>query len=53
MFAVELKDRYDDMVEKLLVEDKVNGYSCSPAYKGSSFIPSKIEITAKKMESLF
>lgn len=47
-FVVELKDRYDDMVEKLLVEDKVNGYSCSPAYKGSSRIPYKIEIAAKK-----
>ena len=47
-FAVELKDRYDDMVEELLVDDKVNGYSCSPEYKGKSRIPSKIEITAKK-----
>jgi len=46
--AVTLKDRYDDMVEKLLTEGKVNGYSCTPEYKGNSFVPSKIEVVAKK-----
>lgn len=46
--VVALKDRYDDMVEKLLMEGKVNGYSCTPEYKGHSFVPSKIQIVAKK-----
>lgn len=46
--VVELKDRYDDMVEDLLVAGKVNGYSCSPQYKGKSLIPSAITIAAKK-----
>lgn len=45
---VELKDRYDDMVEDLLVQGKVNGYSCTPQYKGKSFVPSDITIVAKK-----
>jgi len=35
-------------VEKLLTEGKVNGYACTPQYKGNSFVPSKIEVTAKK-----
>lgn len=47
-FVVELKDRYDDMVEGLLVQDMVNGYECTPEYRGRSFVPSKIQITAKK-----
>ena len=46
--VVELKDRYDDMVESLLRQDKVNGYSCIPQYKGDSFIPSELTIVAKK-----
>ena len=46
--VVELKDRYDDMVEQLLIEGKVNGYSCTPEYKDKSFVPSKLNITAKK-----
>lgn len=45
-FVCELKDRYDDMVKQLLVEGKVNGYSCMPEYKGRSFIPSTIQISA-------
>lgn len=47
-FVVELKDRYDDMVANLISQGKVNGYSCTPEYKGRSFIPSKIQIVAKK-----
>lgn len=47
-FAAELKDRYDDMVEDLLSQDRVDGYSCTPEYKGNSFVPSKIQVTAKK-----
>ena len=45
---VELKDRYDDMVENLLVQGKVNAYSCTPQYKGKSFVPSELTIEAKK-----
>ncbi len=45
---VELKDRFDDMVEELLVNNKVNGYSCIPEYKGNSFIPAVLNIEAKK-----
>lgn len=45
---VELKDRYDDIVEDLLVQGKVSGYSCTPEYKGNSFIPSKLTIVASK-----
>uniref|UniRef100_UPI0040575FF0 hypothetical protein n=1 Tax=Acetatifactor sp. TaxID=1872090 RepID=UPI0040575FF0 len=46
--VVELKDRYDDMVEDLLVQGKVSGYSCTPEYKGDSFIPAKLTIVASK-----
>lgn len=42
--VVELKARYDAMVEDLLVEDKVNGYTASPDYKSASFL----QIVAKK-----
>ena len=45
---VELKDRYDDMVETLLVQGKVNGYFCTPQYKGKSLVPSELTIEAKK-----
>lgn len=47
-FVAELKDKYDDIVENLLLQDKVNGYSCKPEYRGLSFIPYKIQIMAKK-----
>lgn len=46
--VVELKDRYDDMAEKLLTEGDTDGYSCTPEYKGGSFIPSKPMIAATK-----
>jgi len=46
--VVELKDRYDDMVEELLVQGKVSGYSCTPEYKGNSFIPAKLTIVASQ-----
>lgn len=45
--AVALKDRYDDMVEELLRQEKVNGYTCTPEYKGASFVPAKITVAAK------
>lgn len=53
-FVVTLKNRYDDMVEELLRKGQVNGYACTPTYKGDSFIPSKLTIEAKKDgESIF
>ena len=52
IFVIELKDRYDDMVEKLLIEGKVDGYSCDLEYKGNSKIPSKLYIKAKKGDKL-
>lgn len=45
-FVVELKERYDDMVQDLLEQGKVSSYNCTPQYKGKSFIPSSITITA-------
>ncbi|MDR2024338.1 MAG: hypothetical protein LBQ71_14090 [Hungatella sp.] len=46
--VVEIKDRYDNMVEDLLRQDKINGYACTPEYKGKSFVPSKLRIVAGK-----
>lgn len=46
--VVTLKDRYDDMVEELLKQEKVNGYECKPEYRGSSFIPCSLTVIAKK-----
>lgn len=46
--VVELKDRYDDMVEDLVRKGKVDGYSCDLEYKGKSQVPSKIHIQSKK-----
>lgn len=46
--VVELRDRYDDMVEDLLAEEKVDGYRCYPEYKGDSFVPSKLKIEVTK-----
>ncbi len=44
--VVEIKDRCDKIIEGLLIEEKVNQYSCTPEYKGDSFIPSAIIIAA-------
>ncbi len=45
--TVALKDRCDDMVQGLLRQEKVNGYQCTPAYTGTSFVPTAITVTAK------
>ena len=45
---VELKDRFDDQVEQLLLQGKVNGYSCRPQYREKSVVPCAIEIAARK-----
>jgi len=42
----ELKNRCDDMIESLLRDGKVKSYSATPQYKGNSFIPSSILVTA-------
>lgn len=47
-FVVELKDRYDEMVEDLLRQEKVNGYRCNPEYRGNSFVPCSLNIVASK-----
>lgn len=46
--VVNVKDRYDDVVEELLEKDKVDAYECEPKYKGDSFVPSSLTIIAKK-----
>lgn len=46
--AVALKDRFDDRVEKLLVEGKVSGYSCEPQYRDKSFVPCAVKVVARK-----
>lgn len=46
--AVALKDRFDDMVEELLIQEKVNSYECRPEYQGTSFVPTAITIIAKQ-----
>lgn len=33
--VVKIKDGYDDIVEDLLVQGKISGYSCTPEYKGN------------------
>lgn len=33
---VKIKDGYDDIVEDLLVQGKISGYSCTPEYKGNN-----------------
>lgn len=47
-FVVPIKNSYDDMVEVLVMENKVTGYKCNAAYKGDSFIPSALTIVASK-----
>lgn len=42
--VVARKDQCDDMVEKLLMEGKVNGYDCVPEYEGDNIVPRKIEV---------
>lgn len=51
--VVTLKERYDDMVEELLKNEKVNGYECRPEYIGNSFIPCSLTVIAKKWTRSF
>ena len=40
-----LKQRFDKIIEELLIDGKKLGYSAKPEYKGKSFIPSKLKIS--------
>ena len=47
-----IKESYDNTIAKLLRQGKVETYSCTPEYKGESFIPSKITIISGKDENV-
>ena len=39
---------FREALEKLLEEGRVNGYTCEPQYRGTSFIPCAVKVTARK-----
>lgn len=41
-----IKDQYDDVIEELLAEGRIKGYSCIPQYKGRSAVPCRLTIQA-------
>lgn len=41
-----VKGRIDSMVQDLVNQGQVSSYAATPEYKGNSFVPSKIKITA-------
>ena len=41
-----MKQRIDSMVRDLVNQGQVSTYAAHPEYKGNSFVPSKIKITA-------
>ena len=41
---VDLKQRYDDVAEKLLLKENGARYICMPEYKNKSFVPSALHI---------
>ena len=41
---VNLKQRYDDVAEKLLLKGNGARYICTPEYKNKSFVPSALHI---------
>ena len=41
----ELKQRFDSMIEGLLIDGKQLHYTAQPQYKGKSFIPSQLKIS--------
>ncbi len=43
--VVELKARFDGMIEQMLIDGKNLSYSAKPEYKGKSVIPSTLEIS--------
>ena len=46
--AIARKDRFDDQVEALLAQGKVDGYACEPQYRDKSFVPCAVKVTARK-----
>ena len=44
---VDLKQRYDSVAEKLLLESGTR-YICTPEYKGKSFVPSALHIAVTR-----
>ena len=44
-FTKVFKQRFDKMIEELLIDGKELNYSIVPEYKGKSFIPSKLKIS--------
>ena len=38
----------EEFAEKLLEEGRVNGYTCEPQYRGTSFIHCAVKVTARK-----
>lgn len=43
--VVDLKNRYDAVVEKILQKEPSLRYVCTPEYKGKSFVPSVLHIS--------
>lgn len=43
--VVTLKERFDSMIEQLLIDGKNLSYTAKPGYKGNSVIPNKLEIS--------
>ena len=44
-FVQTFKERFDKMIEQLLIDGKNLSYSAEPEYKGKSFIPSNLIIS--------
>ena len=50
--VAELKNEYDMVAEKMLVDGYADAYTCTPRYKQDSIIPARICIQATKGEKL-
>lgn len=48
--AADLKDEYDIMIEKMLLEGTADACQCRPIYKPGSIVPSRLQIRATKGE---
>lgn len=46
----ELKERYDTLIEDMMLNKAVDSYSCEPRYKEKSVVPSQLVISAKKCD---
>ena len=43
-----IKESYDNIIEELLIQDKVKSYKCIPEYRGKSRIACKLTMIASK-----